>query len=33
MCTLDRRLNCPLASPEQRAKLLEVPDPRRPKVK
>ena len=26
-------LNCPLASSEQRAKLLEVPDPRGPKGK
>jgi hypothetical protein len=33
MCALDGRLNCPLASSEQRAKLLEVPDPRAPKGK
>jgi hypothetical protein len=33
MCALDRRLNCPLASSEQRAKLLEVPDPRGPNGK
>jgi hypothetical protein len=33
MCALDRRLNCPLASPEPRAKLLEVPDRRGPKGK
>ena len=26
MCALDGRLNCPLASSEQRAKLLEGPD-------
>ena len=31
MCALDGRLNCPLASSKQRAKLLE--DPRGPKGK
>jgi hypothetical protein len=33
MCALDGRLNCPLASPEQRATLLEVPNPRGPNGK
>ncbi len=27
MCALDGRMSCPLASPEQRAKLVGLPDP------
>jgi hypothetical protein len=27
MCAPDDRMNCPLASPEQRARLVGLPDP------